>query len=77
MKLNKKQMDFLNIELNIQSSDLDRMSAEQWKCIREKCFYIEADELMDMEDDENDTETERCRLATSIANIRFSELEIE
>lgn len=74
MNLSGKQLEFLDKELNISKDDIEKMSAEEWKTVREKCFYIEADELMDMEDEENQEETERCRLATSIANIKFSDL---
>lgn len=74
MKLNEKQLEFLDKELNISKEDIEKMSAEEWKDVREKCFYIEADELMDLEDTEDQEESERCQLATSIANLKFSEL---
>lgn len=74
MKLNEKQLEFLEKELNITKKDIEGMSADEWKDVREKCFFIEADELMDLEDDEDGEETERCQLATSIANLKFSEL---
>lgn len=74
MKLSEKQLEFLDKELNVSKEDIEKMSAEEWKAVREKCFYIEADELMDIEDEENQEESERCQLATSIANLKFSEL---
>ncbi len=75
MELNEKQLDFLKTEFGLTKEDIGKMTADQWKEIREKCFYIEADELMDLEDDEEAEESERCKLATSIANIKFSQLE--
>lgn len=74
MKLNEKQLEFLEKELNITEKDIEGMSADEWKNVREKCFFIEADELMDLEDNEDGEETERCQLATSIASLKFSEL---
>ncbi len=75
MELNEKQLDFLKTEIGLTKEHIGKMTADQWKEIREKCFYIEADELMDLEDDEEAEESERCKLATSIANIKFSQLE--
>ena len=70
MDLSKEQLNFLTEELNVTKKDIESMSADEWKNIREKCFYIESDELLDMDDEE----TMRCKLATSIANIKFSDL---
>ena len=72
MDLSKEQLNFLNEELNVTKKDIESMSADEWKNIREKCFYIESDELLDIDDE--DEETMRCKLATSIANIKFSDL---
>lgn len=74
MKLNEKQLGFLKTEFGLTKEDIEKTTADGWKEIREKCFYIEADELMDIEDDESADESERCQLATSIANIKFSKL---
>lgn len=73
MKLNERQLKFLKTEFNLAKEDIEKMTADRWKELREKCFYIEADELMDMESEEAE-ESERCQLATSIANIKFSQL---
>lgn len=75
MKLSEKQLEFLKAEFGLTKEDIGGMTAEQWKEVREKCFYIEADELMDLGEDEEAEESERCQLATSIANIKFSQLE--
>ncbi len=77
MKLSEKQLDFLKTEFGITKEDIGKMTADQWKEIREKCFNIEADELMDLGDDEEAEESERCKLATSIADIKFSQLETQ
>jgi hypothetical protein len=76
VNLNEQQLNFLEKELNITKADIEKMSKEEWKGVREKCFFIEADELLDLEADgsESDEETERCILATSIADIKFSML---
>lgn len=74
MELDEKQLEFLKIEFDLTKEDIDKMTVDGWKEVREKCFYIEADELMDLGDDEDVEESEHCRLATSIANIRFSRL---
>lgn len=74
MGLNEKQFEFLQTEFSLTKDDIDKITADEWKKIREKCFYIEADELMGMDDDEKAEESERCQLATSIANIKFSQL---
>lgn len=74
MKLNEKQLEFLRTEFSLTKEDIENMTADGWKEVREKCFYIEADELMDIEEDEEAEESERCQIATTIANIKFSQL---
>lgn len=74
MKLNEKQLEFLQIEFRLTEDDIDKMTADEWMEVREKCFYIEADELMDIEDDDEAEESERCKLATSIADMKFSDI---
>lgn len=76
MKLNEKQFWFLKTEFGLTKEDIGEMIADEWKEIREKCFYIEADELLDLEADEEVAESDRCKLATSIANIKISQLEV-
>lgn len=73
MNLNEKQLKFLKEELGFAKEEIEKMSVEEWKQVREQCFYIEADELMDLEDDETQ-ESERCNIATSIANMKYSQL---
>jgi hypothetical protein len=74
MILDEEQLDFLEKELGITKDFIEKASKEQWKDVREKCFYIEADELLALEDSDSDEETERCILATSIADIKYSML---
>jgi len=77
MKLSKKQLEFLQTEFSLTKEDIDGMTADQWKEVREKCFYIEADELLDLGEDEEAEESKRCQMATSIANVKFSQLETQ
>lgn len=74
MNLNERQLEFLHTEFDLTEEDIDKITADGWMEVREKCFYIEADELMDLEDDEGAEESERCKLATSIANMKFSHI---
>ncbi len=81
MKLNltDSQLDFLKKELGIVREDIEKMSASDWTGVREKCFDIEAEELYDLEVEEEKQgteleESERCRLATSIVDIKYSQL---
>lgn len=75
MVLNEKQLNFLENELQLKKDDINKMSAEEWAAVREKCFYIEADELLELSEDEAE-ETERCMIATSIADIKYSQLNV-
>lgn len=70
MNLNSEQLEFLEKELGLSIRDIESMSIEEWGHVREECFYIEADELLDLRSDE-DEESKRCQLATSIADIEF------
>lgn len=81
MKLNltNSQLDFLKKELGIVREDIEKMSASDWTNVREKCFDIEAEELYDLDVEEEKQgmeleESERCRLATSIVDIKYSQL---
>lgn len=81
MKLNltDSQLDFLKKELGIDREDIEKMSALDWTGVREKCFGIEAEELYDLEIEEEKQgktleESERCRLATSIVDVKYSQL---
>ncbi len=73
MNLSSEQLDFLKEELGLCEKDIEKMSKEEWTDVRENCFYIEADELLDLPDGE-DEETQRCIVATSIADIKYSQL---
>jgi len=78
MKLNltNGQLDFLKKELGITEEDIEKMSASEWTDIRGKCFDIEAEELYDLEIEEEKQgttleESERCHLATSILDFKL------
>ncbi len=47
--LNKKQLRFLEEKFNITKSDVQKMDRKQWNKVREDCFEIETDELLDCE----------------------------
>lgn len=78
MDLNERQLDFLKEELNITEEDIEKMTADKWESVREQCFWIEVDELMEINEKEEkegrliEEETERCRLATSIIDYEGS-----
>ncbi len=78
MHLSEEQLEFLQTEFNLMQTDIEKMTKEKWKDIRERCFYIEADELLDMHDEgkdiDRDERTKRCQLAISIVDTKFSEL---
>lgn len=73
LNLTNKQLEFLENELSLKEEDIEQMSREEWTDVREKCFYIEADELLALPEDE-DEETQRCIVATSIADIKYFQL---
>ena len=72
--LSTEQLNFLNKEFGISVSDILSMTSDNWKNIREKCFMIEAEELTDLEDDAD--ESNRCLIATSLADTKYSELDL-
>ena len=47
--LSKKQLDFLEGKFGITKSDVQKMDRKQWNKVREDCFEIETDELLDCE----------------------------
>ncbi len=73
LNLTEGQLNFLEKELGLQEQDIEQMSKKEWTDVREKCFYIEADELLELPEDK-DEETQRCLVATSIADIKYSQL---
>lgn len=62
-KLNKEQIDFLNSEFGIESSNLKNMTAEEWDKIRLRAFEIEAALIPNKNRGKPPL---LCRLATSI-----------
>lgn len=68
LKLSDTQINFLLKEFNLTLEDLKDIDAQQWRNIREKSFMIEAEEAPEDGCDMN----ERCRIAISIANTRYS-----
>ena len=78
MNLSKKQLEFLEKELELTKESIEKMSEDEWEDVREKCFEIETDELLDMDcggkDIDKDKRTERCQLAISIVDLKYSDL---
>ena len=76
---------FVYLTVERQKSPTKPQLAALWGIIKEphtlvrllflNSCYIEADELLDLGEDEDVEESGRCQLATSIANIKFSQLE--
>lgn len=71
-KLSKGQLEFLNENFGKTEADLEKLSADEWFHIREESFYISVGELVDKSDE--DELTDRCLVAESIADMKYSEL---
>lgn len=74
LDLSRKQLKFLETEFGLAKSHLSKISKEEWHSIREKSFFISVGELLDDEGQAVDFVTERCRIAESIADLKYSEL---
>lgn len=69
VNLTEEELEFLNEEFGLSEDDIRKMTKDSWTEIREKCFFIEADEF-----DESDNCTEKGELAADIASIKYSKL---
>ena len=69
INLSHEELNFLYETFGLTVEDIENMDKHAWTEIREKCFFIEADEF-----DENDMCTERGELAADIASVKFSNL---
>lgn len=70
--LNDEQRKFLTEKFGITANDIARMDVKGWSQIREKCFEIETDELLEA-DDPDECNTEAYRLAASVIDANYTE----
>lgn len=74
INLSPEQKGFISKEFKINlGADI---SKEEWKSIREKCYDIVLDEMLDENDEYNEDGdgNERCSLASSIMDIKYKDL---
>ena len=74
LNLKENQVKFIQNELGISKEKLECISKEEWRKIREDCFEISIDELLDEHGHAVEYVTERCMMAESIADVKYSEL---
>lgn len=74
LNLKDDQVEFIQKELGISKEELEIISKDGWKQIREECFNISVDELLDDDGNAVDDVTSRCTMAESIADMKYSEL---
>lgn len=74
IRLNENQMKFLNRKFGFKKDDIEKMNLKEWNKIREMCFEIETDELLDFEQtgkDCDDCDTEDYLMASSIIDLPY------
>lgn len=74
LNLKDEQVEFIQKELGISKEELEIISKDGWKRIREECFNISVDELLDDDGNAVDDVTSRCIMAESIADMKYIEL---
>lgn len=76
INLSKEQLDLLEKELGITEEQIEAMTKEQWKDVREKCFFLSIDELVDEDGEaiEEPTNPDRLDLLESIADTKYKQL---
>lgn len=72
--LNEKQLSFLKNEFDVGKSDIEKMTVEQWKEIRLRCFEFEGDEALDAAESDSAELSERGEIAASIVNTKYKQL---
>lgn len=74
--LSRTQKDFLNSEFGLTDEQIEGVSKDGWHDIREKCYDIILDEMLDEEDNYNEAGdgSERCSLASTIRDISYKKL---
>ena len=76
INLSKEQLTLLEKELGVTEDQVEAMTKEQWKEVREKCFFLSIDELVDEDGNalENASNPERLYLLESIADTKYKQL---
>lgn len=74
LNLKDEQIEFIENELGISEKELENINKDDWRKIREKCFNLSVDELLDEDGYAIDDVTEKCIMAESIADMKYSEL---
>lgn len=74
LNLKENQIEFIRNEFGISRRELEHISKDGWKQIREECFNISIEELLDEQGNAIDDVTKRCVIAESIADMKYSEL---
>ena len=72
--LSEKQLKFIWDNFHKTKEDLKDVSKGDWFHIREESFMISADELVDESGNTIDDISEKCKIAESIADMKYSEL---
>ena len=72
--LNEKKLSFLKNEFDVGKSDIEKMTVEQWKEIRLRCFEFEGDEALDSAESDSAELSERGEIAASIVNTKYKQL---
>ncbi len=74
IRLNENQIKFLNEKFGIKKNEIEKMNLKDWNRVREMCFEIETDELLDFEKmgkDCDDCATEDYLMASSIIDLPY------
>ena len=76
INLSKEQLDLLEKELGVTEEQIASMTKEQWFDVREKCFNLSIDELVDEDGEavEEPNNPDRLELLESIADTKFKQL---
>ena len=71
VSLSVEQLEFLKDRLSISKDNINKMNAEEWRDIREKCFYIETDEMLKCKEGYDACDTYEFRMASSIVDAKY------
>lgn len=76
IKLSELEIEFLEKELQITVEDLETMYIADWQQVREACYDIVLDEMLDENDEyrEEGDGSERCSIASNLMETKFKEL---
>lgn len=71
--LTNEQKTFLKDEFGITSEKLEKMSKDEWKEVRFKCFIIESEET-ELDDEGCANITEKGILAAKLADVSYKNM---